>query len=66
MAIPPTASSTSGPLGNRAAWLKLVRGNHAQPMYDFTEAADDAGVTPLQAVAELETYYLTGTAHTLQ
>ena len=53
-------------LDNRAIWYKLVRGTHAQPMYDFREAADEAGIGVCDVIARLETYYLGRATLTLQ
>lgn len=61
-----TPPSTSGPLGNRATWLKLVRGTFSQPMYDFSKVADEAGVDVHDVIAKLETFYLSRATLTLQ
>jgi hypothetical protein len=54
------------PLDNRAIWHKLIRGVHAQPMFDFAAVADEAGVDVHDVLAKLETYYLSRETLTLQ
>jgi hypothetical protein len=54
------------PLDNRAIWYKLIKGVHAQPMFDFSKVAAEAGVDVHDVLAKLETFYLSRETLTLQ
>ncbi len=60
-----TLCQTSDPL-NGALWYKLVKGVHAQPMFDFSKVADEAGVDVHDVIAKLDTFYHSRAPLTLQ